>query len=115
MTPILSVTGSVGVQYDVLSINDSGRVAFAIGGSCQAGGGKGVATGDGGPIDVVADNCTEPLFTEAIRPSINNAGAVAFMADTDGTGGYDTVFRVSGGTRVTIAGHPVPPPRASAR
>jgi len=110
LTPIFSVTGSVGAQYDVLSINDSGRVAFAIGGNCQGGGGKGIATGGGGAIDVVADNCTEPLFTDAIRPSINNAGAVAFMADTDGTGGYDTVLRVSGGTRVTIAGPGTPTP-----
>jgi hypothetical protein len=104
LTPIFTVTGSIGAQYDVLSMNDSGRVAFATGGHCQAGGGRGIATGDGGPIDIVVDNCTEPLFTEAIRPSINNAGAVAFMADTGITQGYDSVFLVSGGTRVTIAG-----------
>jgi hypothetical protein len=97
--------GSSGVPHtDVLSMNDSGVVAFAVNTSCPSGGAAAIWTGDGGAVATVVDICTDPQYTAVLRPSINNDGAIAFMADTDGVEGYDSVIRASGGTFVTIAG-----------
>jgi Bacterial Ig domain len=95
---------SVVPHIDILSLNDSGVVAFGVSGPCTSGGGTAILTGDGATTNTVVDICTDPQYTSVIRPSINNSGAVAFMVDSDGAQGYDSVIRVSNGAFVTIAG-----------
>ena len=101
-------TSSYAAHTDVISINDSGVVAFAVNGPCPSGGGSAIWTGDGGATATVVDICNDPQYTSVLRPSINNSGVVAFMADTDGTGGYDSVIRASDGNLVTVAGPGTP-------
>jgi len=83
LTPVYTWQPSSGTQHvpqgDVLSINDSGVVAFAVNGPCPNGGAAAIWTGDGQSINTVYDICTDAGFTSVLRPSINNAGAVAFM------------------------------------
>ena len=95
----------VGPHIDVLSINDAGVVAFAgTSRTCTGSAASAILTGDGGSPSTLVDTCNDPRYMTVLRPSINNDGAVAFMADTDGTGGYDSVIVVSGGTHTTVAG-----------
>ena len=54
-------------------------------------------------MNAVVDTAVHTQFKQVLRPSINNAGAVAFMGVTGSTG-YDTVAVASGGGIVTIAG-----------
>jgi hypothetical protein len=106
LTPIYTWTSSSGTQHvpdiTVLSMNDSGVLAFAVNGPCPNRGAAAIWTGDGQSINTVHDICTDPGFTSVLRPSINNAGSVTFMAASGQS--YDTVVRVSNGTTVTIAG-----------
>ena len=53
---------------DVISINDSGVVAFAVNGGCASKGGAGIRTGDGGPTATVFDICTDGGFTSSFGP-----------------------------------------------
>jgi hypothetical protein len=85
-------------------MNDSGVAAFAVSGAGSNGGGTAIVTGDGASIETVIDICIDSSFAAVLRPTINNAGAVAFMADADGTSGYDSVFRIGDGTITLIAG-----------
>ena len=87
---------------DVLSMNDDGEVAFAVGGTCPNKGATAIWKGSGGAFDVVHDICTQPGFTTVVRPSLGNDGAVAFMAASADS--YDHVVRVKDGVLVTIAG-----------
>ena len=71
LTSIYSWDASSGTQHvpqtDVLSINDGGVVAFAVNGPCPNGGAAAIWTGDGGPIDIAHDICTQPGFTSVLR------------------------------------------------
>jgi hypothetical protein len=99
--PVNSTT-SAAPATDVLSMNDDGVVAFAVGGNCPNLGATAIWKTAGGPPVVVHDICTQPGFTSVIRPSISNTGAVAFMAASANS--YDNVVRVKDGALVTIAG-----------
>lgn len=99
--PVNSTT-SAAPATDVLSMNDNGVVAFAVGGTCPNLGATAIWKTAGGPPVVVHDICTQPGFTSVIRPSISNTGAVAFMAASANS--YDNVVRVKDGALVTIAG-----------
>jgi hypothetical protein len=93
-------------QTDVLSMNDDGEVAFAVGGPCPNKGAAAIWKGSGGAFDVVHDICTQPGFTTVLRPSLGNDGAVAFMAASADS--YDHVIRVNDGVLVAIAGPGTP-------
>ena len=62
-----------------------------------------ILVGNGGPVSAVVDTELHTQFKQVGRPSINNWGAVAFMAVTT-TSGYDTVAVANGGSILTIAG-----------
>ena len=103
LTPIFTTTFDSGTpNSDVISINDSGVVAFSINRTC--GFNTAILTGDGGPIATVVDICTNPGPTEVHRPSISNTGAVAFGLASGAPGGFDFVIRAKNGAFVTIAG-----------
>jgi hypothetical protein len=93
-------------NVDVISINDSGVVAFSVNGSC--GFNTAILTGDGGPIETVVDRCANPGPTEVHRPSISNTGAVAFGQASGNN--FDKVILAKNGTFVTIAGPGTSPP-----
>ena len=103
LTPIFTVNAIYGsANTDVISMNDSGVVAFSVNHSC--GFNTAILTGDGGPLQTVVDRCANPGPREVHRPSISNTGAVAFgLASATGTG-FDFVIRAKNGAFVTIAG-----------
>jgi hypothetical protein len=83
LTPIYTPGISAPIpNMDVLSINDSGVVAFSVTGACTIGSPTAIWTGDGEPVETVVDICTEPGLTSVTHPSISNTGAVAFMASS---------------------------------
>ena len=97
-------TSTFGVPESVISINDHGAVAFPGNAASSLGGPRtAILVGDGGSVSAVVDTDLHTQFKDVLRPSINNAGAVAFMARTTTTG-YDSVVVASGGSFVTIAG-----------
>ncbi|MGV0107557.1 hypothetical protein NSTCB13_06444 [Nostoc sp. DSM 114160] len=81
------------------SINDVGTVVFRA--NLKAGG-SGIFTGNGTTITTIADSRNLPVKEFQRRPSINNAGTVAFSAllNTDDING---VFVGNGGAITTIA------------
>ena len=97
-------TSTFGVSDSVISINDNGTVAFPGRANSSGGGVRyAILVGDGGPVSAVVDTDLHTQFGAMLRPSINNAGAVAFMAVTTTTG-YDSVVVATGGSFLTIAG-----------
>src|ERR1043166_2656738 len=76
------------------AINSAGTVAFTIDVAGPVGGG--IFSGNGGPLTTIVTKT--PLFPSG-RPSINNAGAVAFRSGA----GVQGVFAGSGGPITTIA------------
>jgi Bacterial Ig domain len=102
LTTIFETTTTHVPLIDVISINDSGVVAFGVNGGCASGGGTGIRTGDGALTATVYDICTDEWFTSVLRPSISNTGAVAFVASSGNS--YDHVLRAKNGALITIAG-----------
>jgi hypothetical protein len=101
LTAIHSYTiGTSGyVPDNPVSINDEGTVAFrAHEPSRQV-----ILVGSGSGTTQVVDTGIHTQYKDILLPSINASGAVAFMADTDGSQGYDSVVVVSNGSFVTIA------------
>jgi hypothetical protein len=97
-------TPSFGIPEPGISINDNGAVAFPGQAASPNGGVRYVIlVGDGSSLSVAVDTDVHTQFKNLLRPSINNAGAVAFMAQTT-TVGYDSVAVANGGSLVTIAG-----------
>lgn len=108
--------GSIdGVSWPTL--NDAGQVAFYATITGAPASAAGIFLGDGGPITKIARTGDGPVPGWIIRSfdpvgglPINNSGWVAFRAQIDGTGPFDTVFRGNGTSTVLIAfaGQPVP-------
>ena len=97
-------SSTFGVPEPVISINDTGAVAFpGWTGSSSGGLRSAILVGNGGPVDTVVDTDLHTQFKQVGRPSINNSGAVAFMAVTTTTG-YDSVVVATGGSFLTVAG-----------
>jgi hypothetical protein len=101
-------TSTFGVLETAISMNDSGLVAFPGWTGASTGGIRAaILVGDGGPVNAVVDTEINTQFKAVLRPSINNAGAVAFMAQT-ATTGYDSVVVASSGAFATIVGPGTP-------
>lgn len=98
------------------TMNDSGQMAFyatSTAGSSAAG----MFRGDGNSITKIARKGDVPIPGWVIRSfdpvggvPINRSGWVAFRAQIDGTGPFDTVFKGNGSalTRIAYAGQAVP-------
>jgi len=81
-------------------INANGTVVFRADIDGNAGGGHGIFSGSGGPVNTIAD--ISGVFSSiAHDPSINSGGTVAFTASLDAGGGG--IFTMSGGMMATIA------------
>jgi hypothetical protein len=89
-TTIAAGSGSID---SVLSINNSGTVAFANSGG-------GIFSGTGGPLTTIAD-ISGPFRQFGEGTSINDAGSVGFLGILDGTG--RSVSTGSGGPIDTVA------------
>ena len=84
-----------------VSINDDGAVAFRARDSQTSR--QLVLVGSGSGITPVVDTGIHTAYKDILTPAINASGAVAFMADTDGVQGYDSVVVVDNGNFTTIA------------
>ena len=100
-TPIANDIRQPGFSQTIVppAINSAGTVAFTIDVAGPVGGG--IFSGNGGLLTTIVTK--DPLFPSG-RPSINNAGAVAFRS----AAGVQGVFSGSGGPITTIAGTSVP-------
>lgn len=97
------VRGTAGgyVPDHPISINDVETVAFRARDSQSIR--QLILTGNGSGITPVVDTEIHTAYKEILWPAINDSGAVAFMADTDGSQGYDSIVVVNGGNFVTVA------------
>jgi hypothetical protein len=96
-------TSTFSLPEFTISINDSGTVAFPGWTPFDSPTRYAILAGDGGPVNTIADSGVHTQFKAMLRPSINNVGAVAFMAATT-VNSYDTVVVASAGSFSTIAG-----------
>jgi hypothetical protein len=107
LTDIYTFTSGAGffVPDSIISMNDDGAVAFP-GTDGLVPGRFVIFVGNGSPVSAVVDTAVHTQFRQVGRPSINNAGAVAFGAYT--TAAANIVAVAQGGAITTIAGPGTP-------
>lgn len=105
ITTIADSLGSLNYFGSTPAINASGTVAFVAGKAGRDGGTYGIYRGNGGPLATIADLSGPFSYLgdfDFNQPSINGAGAVAFVAGLD-AGGYG-IFIGDGTDMIEVIG-----------
>lgn len=95
---LIAESGVVGGGLGAASLNNAGTVAFGAFGNLSAGIFRVIYAGDGAALEAIAGTATGPFATLS-APSLNDAGAIAFVGTYD-AGGQAIVTYTNGAFRV---------------